>query len=263
MNLNNVFEIALTVLAVVLATYAVISFTSIQLLSSPITVSSLILLIALSAHFLLARTEDSTLVYTGYTILCLYGISVAIYLMTTFSVGPLLRSVILLSLSAVILAGVYSIRRDLQVLSQRNLSLLVLGTLLLSAGLIGLDIFSDGPTDTIVPVDDITTTDNGQELVIAHIKAENPSVLPKSYDSNSYVACVSEDIFAGEEEARSKNIGFASIADDVIVESVSKEMKIPSRALAKPGSVNNITVIRTEKCPANMSTNTIAVYQNN
>jgi hypothetical protein len=262
MDIDSILESVLIFIAIVIATYSVISFTSVELLSSPLTLSSLILLIGFLAHLILVYTKDDKLQYAGYVILSVYAISVFSYLIVTFSVNATTRTVSLMLLSALILSGVYSIRNNIEVLSQRNLVIIVIFLVLLSGTLVGIDVLTEEPTDRVVVADSLSSSENGESLVIGQIVAQNPSILPKSYEPNSYVACVSQDISATDEDTRPENIGYSSISDNIVWNQRSENIEIPSRGIAEYASQNNISVVKTDRCPSDLDNRTIAIYPN-
>lgn len=263
MDLDNAIEIALTFIAVIVATFAVISFTSIELFSSPLTVSVLVLLIAFSAHFGLSRTDDKTLVYTGYVILCLYTISVLWYLTEAFSISPIIQTTALLLISATILTGVYFIRSDYEALTKRNM-LVIIGILfVLSATLVATDYLTDDPTDEIIPKDNVTVAED-RNAVIAQIQAQNPSILPKTYDSKSYTSCVSTELVRRDDPRENirvpRNLGFETISDDPVWDERSKDFKIDVSQFKDSIELSEIEVTRTERCPTELDNKTIAVF---
>lgn len=263
MDKDKLLQLGLTAFAIVLATYAVISFTSTDLFSSPVTLSFCILLIAFVSHLILSETEDETLVYTGYIILVIYTLSVILYIVSVLSLGPAIRSLLLVISSATILAGVYAIRQNLNILSRDILIGIVVILLILSGISIGLDVLSQEPTDSITALNDTRISEDGEDLVVAEIEATSPSFLPKSYDSTGYVSCLSEDLSEdysdNERRDRVRGLGFASVSKDVIWDTQSKEMKIPLREVQSENRTS-INIIETDSCPNELENNTIAVY---
>lgn len=263
MDTDKFLQLGLTAFAIVLATYAVISFTSIELFSSPVTLSLCVLLIAFLSHLILSETGDETLVYAGYIIMIIYSLSVVLYIVSVLSLGPAIRSLLLVISSATILAGVYSIRQDLDILSRNVLIGIVILLVVLSGVSIGLDVLSQEPTDSINALNDTRISDDGEDFVVAEIEATNPSLLPKSYDSTGYVSCLSEDlsdnISDNERTDRVRGLGFASISKDIIWSSQSKEMKIPLREIPSEDRTS-INIVEADGCPNELENNTIAVY---
>jgi hypothetical protein len=256
MDTDRILQFALLLVALLIATYSVITFTSSELFSSPITVAVLVIFIGFLPVVLLKRTTDTVMIYAAYLVLSLYSISSAIYLVSRLSLGEAVMSIVSLMIAGTILAGVYVIRQDSIILTQERLIAIMVVLGLSSVGLATVDIVSEEPQEELVKVEQEETEEG---IVIAEVRATNPSILPKTYDSKSYQACISEEMSGQDERIRPRNIAYTEISDnEVVIGNKTEKMVIPSDEFILPE--DGFDIQKTSGCPQNLSNNTVAVY---